>query len=151
MTKRAARGWPSAKAGSTVTTRPPGASARAAPAKRRAGAVVVEVVHDAEGEHEVELTKILVQPGRVAHAELGAVAIAPARALDVRLAYVNADVTDVAEVAHQVTGPTAEVEHPVSRKRPYVLANERCAAGLAAHEARPQLVDRRAREDATKA
>ena len=93
--------------------RPPRASASAPHLPRSAGAVVVEVVHDAEGEHEVETTKVVVEPGRVAHAELGAVAIAPAAPARRTARSRRPRRNGVAEVAHKFTRPTAEVEHRV--------------------------------------
>ena len=92
------------------------------------------MVDDPEGEHKVEAAQVIVESGRIADAELGTVAEPPRGALDVALARVDADVRRLAEVAHQVAGPTAEVEHARARVRPHVLADEGRTAALAADE-----------------
>src|SRR5215211_298672 len=87
--------------------------------------VVAQVMHDAEGDDQID--SLEVGSRYVLHSgdeEAAPIAEPPPRHLDVPRTRVESDVVDVGEVLEDVAGAAADVEDTVTRLRSYVLGHE---------------------------
>ena len=103
--------------------------------------IVVEVVQYAEGKHEVEVSQVRGELRRVAHSEVGAVAVGLARLFDVFPARVDADVLHVAEISRELAGPAAEIEDARAFPRVNVGLHEPRTRAIASDDSGEEHVD----------
>ena len=149
---REARDWPSTSVASTATRRAAGAQRTRGGGEQSPRGDVVEVVQDAEDRHEVEVAQVVVERADVADAQVRPRAEALPGGRDVLTAVIDAR----RSARRRGSGSTSAVPQPRSSTRAAGCGRtySRTSAGpraLAADQARPEVVDRRAPEDRAQA